>query len=364
MSSKIKVIVYHPMQQHSYKTAQALIEKNILFSYCTSIYYNPKKFIYRLLNIILPKTERKKMQSRNNEVITPYVKTFSSLYGFLYLIIERLDKTEKFRFIYKMQDILSKKMGKKVARYAIKNNVDIIVGYDTWSYSAIRELKKKKSSIKYVIDFTSLYSEEIVNIINMDIKNNPQAKQYYVKSFEKFNKEYIDDFKYEKDNTNFIFSPSSVVDESLLKYGINKKQIYRTEYGTYFKHQEKSKKTDKKLIVFTYVGRISHSKGVHYLIKAFKEIDRNDYILQLVGSNIDNFEFNDERIKYLGVKMHDDIPKILKETDIFVTESLYDGFPLSILEGFSYNIPVICTEKTGTKDYVINGMYFKLGNVH
>ena len=51
---------------------------------------------------------------------------------------------------------------------------------------------------------------------------------------------------------------------------------------------------------------------------------------------------------------HDKIPEILKNTDIFVTESLYDGFPLSILEAFSYNIPVICTDKTGIKDYIIN----------
>ena len=50
---KKKVIVFHPMKQHSYKTAEALINSNMLFSYCTSIYYNKKKnfdynqFVYK-----------------------------------------------------------------------------------------------------------------------------------------------------------------------------------------------------------------------------------------------------------------------------------------------------------------------------
>ena len=34
---KYKVIVFHPMQQHSFKTAEALLNDELLFSYCTSI---------------------------------------------------------------------------------------------------------------------------------------------------------------------------------------------------------------------------------------------------------------------------------------------------------------------------------------
>ena len=343
---KAKIIVFHPMQQHSYKTAEALIESKMLYSYCTSIYYNPKKFIYKLLQLFLSKKEKHKMYNRKNRELDNYVKIFSSFWGFLYLIIQRIDKTKDSKFICKMQQILSEKSGKKVAKYAIKNNIDIIIGYDTWSFAAIKELKKRKSNIKFIIDYTSLYAEEIINIINQDIKNNPESIKYYTKQLTKFN----------SNNADFFFSASKVVDESLLKYGTDAKKIIRCTYGTYFKQQSHIKETNNK-IVFTYVGRISYAKGCHYLISAFEKIKRNDYLLQLVGYNTDNFIFNTENknIKYLGVMPHDKIPEILKNTDIFVTESLYDGFSLSILEAFSYNIPAICTDKTGIKEYIING---------
>lgn len=352
---KAKIIVFHPMQQHSYKTAEALIESNMLYSYCTSIYYNPKKFIYKLLQLFLSKKEKHKMYNRKNTELDDYVKIFSSFWGFLYLIIQRIDKTKDSKFIGKMQQILSEKSGKKVAKYAIKNNIDIIIGYDTWSFAAIKELKKRKSNIKFIIDYTSLYAEEIINIINQDIKNNPESIKYYNKQLTKFNSKYLKKYQYEKNNTDFIFSPSKVVDESLLKYSVDAKKIIRCTYGTYFTQQSRIKEINNK-IVFTYVGKISYAKGCHYLISAFEKIKRKDYLLQLVGYNTDNFIFNteNENIKYLGVMPHDKIPEILKNTDIFVTESLYDGFPLSILEAFSYNIPVICTDKTGIKDYIIN----------
>lgn len=352
-NKQIRVLVFHPMKQHSYKLAEALLENNMLFSYCTSIYYNPKKVFYKMLDVILPEKEKKKMRSHSNLELTDYVKTFSSFYGFLYLLVQRIDKTAKFKFCYKMQDILSKKMGKKVAKYAIKNNIDIIIGYDTWSYGAIKELKKYNSNIKFIIDYSSLYAERILSIIKNDMKKNPNSKNSYRKSIEKFKTEYMDSFKYEKDNCDYYISPSSVVDDSLLKYGVSNDKIYRCTYGTYFEKANAIKKVRNNKVIFTYVGRISYAKGVHYLLDAFNKLERDDYILQLVGANVDNFNLNiNSNIIYLGTKLHSEIPNILLNTDVFVTDSLYDGFSLSILEAFSYNIPAICTNMTGIKDYI------------
>ena len=352
---KYKVIVFHPMQQHSYKTAEALLSGNLLFSYCTSIYYNPKKLLYKFLKFVLPKKENEKMKSRSNHSLDEYVKTFNTFYGFLFLLVERIDKSKNKKYVYKLQDIITKKMGKKVAKYAIKNKVDAIIGYDTWSYGAIKELKNKKSNIKFIIDYSSLYAEEILSIIKNDIEKNPISIDSYSKSLEKFKNEYMKNFIYEKNNAEFFLSPSTVVDDSLKKFSININN--RCRYGNYFQKSNQINKSNPNKIVFTYVGRISYAKGVHYLLDAFLKLKRNDFILQLVGKNVDNFnlKMKNDNIKYLGVKLHDEIPNILKNTDVFVTESLYDGFPLSIIEGFAYNIPVICTEKTGTKDYIKNG---------
>lgn len=354
---KYKVIVFHPMQQHSYKTAEALLNDNLLFSYCTSIYYNPKKLVYKFLNFILPKKENKKMKSRSSHNLDKYVKTFNTLYGFLFLLVERIDKSKNKKYVYKFQDIITKKMGKKVAKYAIKNKVDAIIGYDTWSYGAIKELKKRKSNIKFIIDYSSLYAEEILSIIKNDIEKNPISIDSYSKSLEKFKDKYMENFIYEKDNCDYFLSASTVTDDSLIKYEVNKDNIYRCTYGNYFPKSDQIKKNNTNKLVFTYVGRISYAKGVHYLLDAFSKLKRNDFILQLVGKNVDNInlQLEDDNIIYLGVKLHSEIPDIMANTDVFITATLYDGFSLAILEGFSYNIPVICTEKTGIKDYIKNG---------
>ena len=110
-------------------------------------------------------------------------------------------------------------------------------------------------------------------------------------------------------------------------------------------------------IVFVYVGRISYAKGVHYLLNAFKDLKRTDYKLILVGQNFDNFNFDktDKNIEYLGYKSHNELANILSESDINITASLFDGFALTVLEGFAFNLPVICTTNVGIKDYIIEG---------
>ena len=241
---KLKILVFHPMQQHSYKTAEALMENNKLFAYCTSIYYNPKKILYKILNVVLPKNERIKMISHSNKRLNNYVKTFCEMYGLLFLLLGRIDKTKDRRFYFKMQEVLSTKMGKKVARYAIKNNVNIIIGYDTWSYGIIKELRKHKSNIKVILDYSSLYSEAIISTIREDVRKNINSKDSYSRSFEKFSIKYINEFRYEKDNSDYFFSPSSVVDESLIEYGVKKDKIFRCVYGTYFNFQPYIKKTE------------------------------------------------------------------------------------------------------------------------
>ena len=355
--SNYKIVVFHPMQQHSFQTATALKKGNILYQYWTSVYYQPKKLIYRLMNIFLSNNEKKKMHSRFYEPINNEVECFCTFYGMLFLITSRIDKTKSKYFKLKSKDILIKKIGKKVAKKAIKENVDYIISYDTWSYGLIKELKRKKSDIKVIMDCSSLYGEEINEIMKADINNNYSNIGSYKNILEQFSKKYINKFRYEKDNTDYFFSPSTVVDKSFIKYGINKKQIFRCTYGSYFKHIDYKKKK-KSNITFIYIGRLSYAKGVHYLIKAFDDLKRNDYQLLLVGADTDDIAktITNKNIKVLGVVSHDKIPSLLDKSDVIISASLFDGFSLALLEGAAYNLPILCTTSNGASDYIINGI--------
>lgn len=349
-----KIIIFHPMQQHSYKTAEALIDNKMLYEYWTSIYYDSSKGIYKLLKYLLSKNNIKRMLGRNNDTLTPYVKTCGELLGLCYLLSIRIDNTNRISECIKR--FLVNRTGHVVAKRAIRENVDAIIVYDTWAYSIIKALKKRKSSIKIIMDSSSLYAEEICQIINKDIIKNPESKKTYRYTLQSFSKKNMKLFKYEKDNVDYFLSPSTVVDRSLCNYGININQIFRCTYGSYFRHVPFVEK-NYSIVRFIYIGRMSYAKGVHYLLNAFNSLKREDYELILIGEDTDNFicKITNSKIKYMGFVHHDEISKYLKEADVVVSASLYDGFSLAILEAAAYNLPILCTEQTGAVDCVIDG---------
>jgi len=349
--AKIKVWVFHPMQQHSYKTAEALLMNNLLDAYWTSVYYQPNRTIYKILNLILDKSNIKRMRSRRKECLDSYVRTSSTLLGLLFILSGKIDKSGKLSNYF--QYALSIQTGKKIAKCAIREKVDIIIGYDTWSHGLIKELKKNSSKIKVVVDYSSLYAEEILQIINKDIQNNTSIHVSYKKTLAKYAPKYIKAFCYEKNFADYYLSPSSVVDNSLCNYGADKQKIFRCTYGGNF---ERTQVIDKNYttVTFIYVGRMSCAKGVHYLLKAFNSIKRKDCKLILVGPDTDNLakKITNPNIKYVGLVNHDEIPKYLLEADVVISASLYDGFSLAILEAAAYNLPIMCTKNIGAVDYV------------
>lgn len=358
-----KVILFHPMQQHSYKTAEALITENLLFEYWTSIYYQPEKKLYKFLKLILSKSNIKRMCGRSCETISPYVKTKYTLLGLIFLFVGRIDKNGRMSEFF--QYYLSKFFGKFVAKRAIKQDVDIVIAYDTWAHGLIKELNRKHSSIKVIVDYSSLYAEEIVKIIKKDIEINNIGEKPYIRSINKFLPKYLEAFKYEKDNADYFFSPSNVVDNSLIDYGVEKKKIFRCTYGSYFEKTTFINKTYD-TVTFIYIGRMSYAKGVHYLIEAFNRISRTDCKLLLVGADTDNLirKIDNRNIKYVGLVHHDEIPELLKKSDVVISASLYDSFSLSILEAVAYNLPILCTNNIGVVDYVTdkNGISFDIQN--
>jgi len=61
-----------------------------------------------------------------------------------------------------------------------------------------------------------------------------------------------------------------------------------------------------------------------------------------------------ERVKFLGFVGHDDMPKYLKISDIFIRPSLSEGFGNSFVEAMACEIPVIATPVGGIIDFLFD----------
>ena len=111
------------------------------------------------------------------------------------------------------------------------------------------------------------------------------------------------------------------------------------------------------------IGRLDQQKGFSYLIEAFAGILRNhpDVILLIVGDGplASTLLAQTASLGMTGNVIFTgswpDIHQILSILDLFVSSSIWEGFPTVILESMACNIPVLATDNPGTSELIQHG---------
>lgn len=122
-----------------------------------------------------------------------------------------------------------------------------------------------------------------------------------------------------------------------------------------------------------YSGQLSKHKGVHVLIRVFKQIKNSNIRLNITGKGIDESYFkrlarNDKRIIFHGFVSNEKLKELYRISNIFVIPSLwYDNSPVVIYESFANGAAVIGSDIGGIPeliDYGKNGFLFEAGNAY
>jgi len=113
--------------------------------------------------------------------------------------------------------------------------------------------------------------------------------------------------------------------------------------------------------VITYIGRLVYGKGVQDLLSIFPKLKGNVQLL-IVGDGPYRGELealarqvNTSNIVFLGEQRPENIPGILKGTDIFVNPSYSEGLPTSVLEACAAGCAVVATDVGGTDEIILDG---------
>lgn len=115
--------------------------------------------------------------------------------------------------------------------------------------------------------------------------------------------------------------------------------------------------------VFIHVARCSEEKNQGLLVNAFNKLCTREVpgSLLMIGNNYENHSEITQRacpdIHFLGEKRN--IGDYLLNADYFCLSSIVEGMPISIIEAFSYGVPVISTPAGGVNDMVdsrVNGL--------
>lgn len=137
--------------------------------------------------------------------------------------------------------------------------------------------------------------------------------------------------------------------------------IYNALDLTKFKVKRDEAIVEKSIPLLLAVGRISKEKNYQLLLESILLLKRKynkEVKLQIAGdgdkfikTNLESFIKEsglEENVFLLGNRS--DIGKLMYDADVFVMSSLYEGFPIALLEAQSIGLPAVVTDVGGCKE--------------
>jgi len=121
-------------------------------------------------------------------------------------------------------------------------------------------------------------------------------------------------------------------------------------------------------ILLIYAGRIAPEKNLDFLFQAFAGVARaipNVYLLIVGGGQKEHEEAIRplpekqgirNRVRFTGMIAYDLLPAYLAMCDVFVTASVTEVHPLSVIEAMATGLPVLGIESPGVSDSITDGV--------
>jgi glycosyltransferase involved in cell wall biosynthesis len=265
-------------------------------------------------------------------------------------------------------------------------------GIDIWnphSYAIVKKiLEKEKPDIVHIHNFKGLSLSVFSAVKNLNLPLVFTAHDYSLicpranllrksaricESPSIFCRAYVWVQKYLVNNKpDLVTAPSQFVIDKLKESGLFKNvRTIRLPLGIETNDYKPEKRYE--TIEILYVGNLSKHKGVHVLIRAFKELKFKNVRLHIVGRGMDEKELrmmagSDQRIIFHGFVDEEELLQMYREANVTVVPSIwYDNSPTVIYESFTNGTPVLGSRIGGIPELIeegINGYLFEPGNAY
>jgi glycosyltransferase involved in cell wall biosynthesis len=159
-------------------------------------------------------------------------------------------------------------------------------------------------------------------------------------------------------NSSHVISLGGNLTDTLLKLGVNKKQIVVSQNGIESKYilsssevKQNIKEIDSKFLRIIFIGRNDTVKGLHILRQVLAKLPSPVH-LTLVGE-VGPIESKIHTIENLGViKSKDELFKLIDTSHALVVPSLSEGMPTVILEAMARGKAIIATDVGAVSELV------------
>ena len=154
--------------------------------------------------------------------------------------------------------------------------------------------------------------------------------------------------------------------------GVNLERFNPTKEMRETKRKELNVSED--TIVFSFMGRLNHDKGLYELLPAFNRLvaECPKAFLVLYGNDEENVashfgEYNNlkEKENFLYYGLTREPQNMTQAADVFVLPTYREGFGSSVIEAAALGIPTICSDAYGVMDAMVDnvtGLRCKVGD--
>lgn len=173
-------------------------------------------------------------------------------------------------------------------------------------------------------------------------------------------------------SVDIVIAPSAGMRDVLRTYGIDSEIIVIPNGVDLEPFREITEKQERAswgfgddVTLLIYVGRLGPEKNIPFLLRSFAGVCQafDNIGLLLVGEGPDEKNLKDmvrymgleERVQFTGLVPYEMLPGYLAMADAFVTASVTEVHPLSVIEAMASGLPVLGIRSPGVGDTIVDG---------
>ena len=344
-----RVGVFHPGTQHSWQTALAFQEDRQLAWYATSVFYDPKRWPYRLERLAPQAWGRRLHREFSRRYLPALDHAYVRQFGLWEWIETGARRLNRLRFAHWADRRGNASFGKRVTRLIEREPVDVVWGFNTAAVEVFRWAKPR--GIRCVLDQTIGHCVSENRVMLAEQARNPE---FFLQSYAPFSAAAIEQQEEEIALADEVVVGSESCARTLIENGCPPAKIRTISYGfdeTLFPRERPSRRTPRRApIEFLFVGQIYPRKGVAALLQAFETISRDEARLTLVGKlgiPEKTFQRFRHRVTHIGSVPRTEVVEHFLRADCFVFPSLFEGSAIVLQEAKGAGLGIIQSQSAG-----------------
>lgn len=351
---KQKIFLIHPTGNANVRAAlDGLNNCHILFAFQTTIALFFNKFSFFIPKYIHRKL-KKRYYSNKYKSITftwPWFEIGRLLSNKLRLKKLILHESGIFCIdnVYQTLDLYSSK------KINSQNNINAIYAYEDGAINSFQLAKLKKILCLYELPIG--YWKSMRRLLVEEKEKRPEWASTLTGFRDSDKKLFRKDEELRL--ADHIFVASSFTKKTLEEYEGSLAPISVIPYGfPPVCDDRKYDKIDNRKLKLLFVGGLSQRKGIANVFEAVSFL-KDKVELTVVGrKSVEDCQALNEALnihRWIPSLSHDEVLKLMREHDLLVFPSLFEGFGLVITEAMSQGTPVITTDRTVGPDLIQNG---------